>query len=436
MHIAAVVENVPNPTTSGGALTAWTVIQVFLEKGHRVTACLLLSPSSMNHSETKFRIEALRNQGIETIPVKATLSNQSQGGRRGKWHNRWITLSQTLHPSLSNYYPWVSMVPQMETILSRVRPDVIFTYHLPATAATYGIHIAPRMAAIGDPDYLVSRYRSQLFSSNGEQNGSRETLRRLFFTMKTTFDAGNQPKLMTRLLLDNKRVGFFAAHHAAEVRRRGIKNCFYFRTPIPDSAGMRWKTARARYESHPNPKILLIGHVQGTATLAGLYLFARETLPILEGKLGADCFEVHVVGGDSLPSDLSRLLNRPSVKIRGHIEPADDEFLSSDILLVPTPFELGIRVRILVGWSFGCCVVAHKANTLGIPEMVHEENALLASDGRSLAETVIRALGDPSLRNRLGKAGRETYERFFTPSTAGGKILAELESIVEQGASL
>jgi glycosyltransferase involved in cell wall biosynthesis len=98
------------------------------------------------------------------------------------------------------------------------------------------------------------------------------------------------------------------------------------------------------------------------------------------------------------------------------------------VLLVSTPVETGPRVRILSAFSYGCCVVAHEANRLGIPQLVHEENVLL-SDTAGLARETLRALADPELRARLGRRGRELYESDFTPEQAGTTIVQELERL-------
>jgi glycosyltransferase involved in cell wall biosynthesis len=158
-------------------------------------------------------------------------------------------------------------------------------------------------------------------------------------------------------------------------------------------------------------------------------LFAKEILPRLEHELGPEGFEVHVVGEGEPPLELARVLPRPSVKLRGRIEPADSEFLSADIQLVPTPFVLGIRLRVIVGFSFGCCVVAHTNEAVNLPEMVNGKNALLASNGKGLAEAIIRAVRDPAMRNRLGLNARQTYEYYFAPKVAAAPIVTELERL-------
>jgi glycosyltransferase involved in cell wall biosynthesis len=113
----------------------------------------------------------------------------------------------------------------------------------------------------------------------------------------------------------------------------------------------------------------------------------------------------------------------------GQVEPATEEFLRCDVLLVPTPIRLGIRVRILTGFATGSCIVAHTANSLGIPELIDGKNALLGSTGPQLAAAVLRASADSALRAQLRREARRTYEQCFSLETAGRLIVDELEQV-------
>jgi glycosyltransferase involved in cell wall biosynthesis len=181
--------------------------------------------------------------------------------------------------------------------------------------------------------------------------------------------------------------------------------------------------------SAARPTILLVGHLKGVVTMEGLRLFANEILPRLERELGVDGFEVRIAGGYDPPPDLARALDRPSVRLLGHVEGAEDEFRGAHLLLVPNSISLGIRVRIVTALSFGSCVVSHRANTLGIPELEHGRNALIGDSAEALAGQVLRALGDEGLRRTLGRGARDTYERHFAPPVAAGAIADTLERI-------
>jgi glycosyltransferase involved in cell wall biosynthesis len=238
------------------------------------------------------------------------------------------------------------------------------------------------------------------------------------------------PRLLVRLLNECEASGNFAAHHAAWLRRRGASGCEYYRTPIQDSPGDDWLAARQRHQRGGGRlRLLLIGHLRGVSTLDGLDVIASGVLPRLERTLGADGFEVRIVGGYDPPPHLQAALDRPSVRFLGHLEHPDEEFAAADALLVPTAIPLGTRVRIISAFSFGCPVIAHQANALGIPELVDGANVLLGRSGEELAQATTRVAGDAELQRRLENAGRATYERFFAPSVAAARIEETLRRI-------
>lgn len=174
-----------------------------------------------------------------------------------------------------------------------------------------------------------------------------------------------------------------------------------------------------------------IGHLQGIATLAGVELLANEVLPQLKKSLPPDSFEIHLVGGffETMPAELQAAMRDPHVRIRGQVTPADEEFLSSNVVLVPTPIDLGIRVRILTAFSFGSCVVAHTSNAKGIPELKDGANALLAADGKGLALACKRIFEDAGLEEEMGRGARATYLSSFSLEAAGGRLCEVMDQL-------
>jgi glycosyltransferase involved in cell wall biosynthesis len=152
-------------------------------------------------------------------------------------------------------------------------------------------------------------------------------------------------------------------------------------------------------------------------------------LPHLERALGPEGFEVRVVGGYEPPAELRPLLEHPSVRFTGFVDDVGAEFRAADVLVVPVSIKLGVRVRVLTGFSHGSCIVTHEANAHGIPELAHEQNALLGSSPAELAAEVVRALRVPDLQSRLRRGARETHERFFTSAVAGAALGETLEQI-------
>jgi glycosyltransferase involved in cell wall biosynthesis len=176
----------------------------------------------------------------------------------------------------------------------------------------------------------------------------------------------------------------------------------------------------------------VVGSVLGTPQRASLKFLADDLLDELANRLGPGSYEVHIVGGGQLKSELANRLDRPEVRIRGYVDHIAEEFLSSTVLLVPTPIDLGARTRIVEGFSFGCCVVTHSCDQRGMPEIEHEKNALVGSTPSEIADLVARCLSDDSLRKRLGEGARRTFEDKLAAGIVCDRMLAELERLAGQ----
>lgn len=212
--------------------------------------------------------------------------------------------------------------------------------------------------------------------------------------------------------------GAFAAHHALEFQMGGVPSCLYVRTPI--------RRAEIKNKCPKNKKFTLVhvGHFAGTATLSGVELLCDEILPCLDQQIGIDRFQLKMIGGfaDKIPSNLREKLNSFNAKFLGKTDPIGRELMAADVVVVPTPIYLGIRVRICSALAYGCCVVTHIANTAGIPELMDYENCLVASDGKEFCDKIIEIYKNPSLKKRLRNGALQTYENYFSLSKAGKAI--------------
>lgn len=305
---------------------------------------------------------------------------------------------------------------EISSLLRLIKPDITVSYHWEALAASYGIASLPKVGLVGDPLNLPYVYRENFEREFGRRSGF---LKRIFLKRELS----RHVALMKELLQDYTLCGAFACHHAEMFTQQYGVPCGYFHTPLPDPRIDESKSIRARSEH--KPKILLLGHLKGIATLSGIDLFTNGILPYLNSALGNDGFQVHIVGDffDSLPSRLKNKLTSPNIIVRGHVNPIDNEFLTSTMLLVPTPIELGIRLRILTAFSFATPVVAHQANKKGIPELLHNQNALLSDNAEGLAEEIIRLIKDRNLGLTLARNARSTYEKYFSLNSAGMDIV-------------
>ena len=410
MKTAVVVSGgVPNPTASGGALTAWTVIKHLLARGDSVTVVALRDPEHYEPTGVAEvdRVERLRETGAELVSVMSSSTDYFRTRPRGALDR----MRRAVRPLDEEILSHLVDAADVTRLVDALGADAAWIYHWEALAATRGL-ATPRLAVVGDPPLLSAWYRFR------EELPSPQAVRRL---NRLQALARREPGLLVRLLNECSASGAFAAHHAAWLRRRGARGCGYFRTPVPDPGAGTTPTE--------TPRILLVGHLKGTVTVEGLRRFAERMLPQLERELGRGGFEVRVAGGYSPSAELASSLDRPEVRFLGHVEDAEDEFRRAHVLLVPNSIPLGIRVRIVTGFSFGTCIVSDAANTRGIPELEHERNALIGRTPDELTNCVVRVIRNPELRERIGAGGRETYERAFAPAVAAEAIAGALARI-------
>jgi glycosyltransferase involved in cell wall biosynthesis len=411
MHVGVVFSGVPNPGHGGGSLTAWSFVRSLLDAGHRVTTFAVMGTEPEPRLEERVRELELIGSAVVPIP--------SPGLRApGRFEG-------LIDPSDELLFPSVTQAPLVRATAREAGIDAALVYTTEAVAAATQLSV-PMVGLMSDPPGL-SRSLRRRYEPLPWGPDPRRTVVRLREKAYVRKVDGRLLELLRRF----PSVGMFGAHHAEWARSHGVA-AWYAPSPIVDLGGADWKQRRADTPRAERPRILMIGHLRGIATISGLQIFAESILPVLTHELGPDGFEVHVVGGYDPPAAAGNAFDHPAVLRRGQIEPPDDEFLAADVLLVPTPLRTGPRSRIITGMTFGTCVVAHEANRLGIPELRHGENTFLAADGPGLARATLDALADPAARARVGREARRLYETTFAPSIAGARITRELERVAAE----
>jgi Glycosyl transferases group 1 len=404
VHVALVLHGLPQPSSLGGPMTAWALLEQLRAEGHRATVVALRYPEDPFYSAD--REEAVQAE-LRVVPVEV-----APAGAAG-------TVPLRGRPSI---FPTRVLADELTRILDEVAPHAVFAYHWDTLAPLRGRDGPPRLGVVDDLWHMPNLRRWQ-------RTRPAPSRAYVYWTLSTLRGLRPTARAMAEVLGDCAAAGAFQAETAAWLRRHGVPGCEYLHAPIADGGRPEW-AARRRERENGRPKILLgPSQLGATSTRAGLRLFAREILPALERELGPDGFVVRVVGEGEPPPELAALLPRPSVELTGRIEPADDEFLRCDVQLVPTPYVLGKRVRIIVGWSFGCCVVAHTAEAVNLPELRDGKSGLLGSNGEEIAHAVVRALRDPDLARRIGEGGRRAYEENFHPAVAARAIILRLQDL-------
>jgi glycosyltransferase involved in cell wall biosynthesis len=425
MRILFITHNLlPQSTSFGSAVHTWSILMTLLERGYEVH---LLSyeyngvrkePEQVGPGEDRIA-EELIAKGVRLHlfprkPVKPSLV------RRSVFEKALHLYQRLANPTAIDYYAGPLFHEEISNVAAEIKPDAVIAYTFDAVSASSVIHGIPRMASVVDLDHLARKYRGR-FREVTSLKDRVLRINELLLLRKL-------PGIEVELLKTCDFVYDHAFHHCNWLKSQGVKQARYLPVVVLDYAGKRLKDRTLPApKSNGIHKISLIGKVNGIATLEGLYIFATNIMPELESLQTDHPFEIHIIGGGEIPANLRGALNKSYIKIRGFVDDIASEYLSSDILLVPTPVDLGFRTRIAEGFSFGSCVVAHSANSAGMPELVNEKNILMAESGSGLARAIARCLESSALREQLGAAARNTYERQFCGQMVANQMIDDLE---------
>lgn len=146
-------------------------------------------------------------------------------------------------------------------------------------------------------------------------------------------------------------------------------------------------------------------------------LVGNDTIPASDGRTYRAAFEAE------LPMDLA-------ARVRFHGEVADERlrgfYRACDIFVAPSRFE-SFGLILVEAMMFGKPVVS--CRTGGITEVVEDgHTALLAEPGDAvtLEACLEKLIGDATLRDGMGTAGRQRYEARFAPGPMADGVLALL----------
>lgn len=179
--------------------------------------------------------------------------------------------------------------------------------------------------------------------------------------------------------------------------------------------------------------MLFVGAFRHSPNVDAMLYFAEEVLPLVLAEHPQA--QLFVVGSSPGP-EIRRLGEHPNITVTGFVEDIREYYRMAQVIVVPLRTGVGIRGKILEGWSAGRATVATSLACQGI-RVRHGENIMIADEAADFAMWTVALLRNPDYCRRLGLKGRETVEEYYDWDVLGDQMTRLYEEAADwRGASL
>jgi glycosyltransferase involved in cell wall biosynthesis len=164
--------------------------------------------------------------------------------------------------------------------------------------------------------------------------------------------------------------------------------------------------------------IVFSGNLRYRPNLEAARFFREQVWPTLREKWPALVWRV--VGKN--PEAVRRFIDGDDrIQLVGPVEDAVGVLARAQVAVAPILAGSGTRVKILEAWAAGRAVVSTSLGAEGLGAE-HARHLLIADGNRDFAEAVSSLLESNSLREQLGRCGRNLFETSFTWGAAWSRL--------------
>lgn len=189
---------------------------------------------------------------------------------------------------------------------------------------------------------------------------------------------------------------------------------------------------KEKYGLTNNQSILFMGHriqSKGIFTLIESMKYVKRSFPdvrlVLAGRSGREYIEYY----STLPQSL-----RSTIVDVGYLSKREkaDAFAAADIFVMPSKFE-SMGIVYLEAWMCGKPVIGAYSKTMSCVVKNGEDGFLIDfDDSRMLGEKIVYLLKNDSLREEMGKTGREKVLRRYTWSRIAVKVEDIYKKVIKE----
>ncbi len=419
--IAFVTDYVPNRDTGGSSLMYYTIIKFFAERGWqtKVFVVKLWNADPIHDSRVEKYAEALESIGVSCNMACPPATTDDQ--HLNVLYKKVRGLRRTILPRFEDYEIWF----QTDRIAKAVIPmldkepfDWVIALDNPVVIALKNYEACRKHALLGDPMNRVLNFRLL--------QEPKRLKKDYIFSIINALQIRRLIPWLADAANHYTKSATFAANEVALFRKNGTRNCYHLQIPFEDTSGLADSFKLPIRTADQILQVIIVG--QWISNYAGLRVLGNEILPALEKEGMAQRVEFRIIGRKpkNVPEDIERIVRHPSIKVLGFVEDINSEFMSADVLLYANYHPVGARSKIVNAFCFACTAVADASARMGLPEVIHNKNALLDSCGDKLARHLISLCENPSLLLELKQDARKTFMNQFVYSKACLKLESNL----------
>lgn len=301
--------------------------------------------------------------------------------------------------------------------IKQFQPDHVFCYTLEsALAFDDNKHNLPHSISIVDLEYWVKLYKIKL--------KDKTSLRQWLHYQKAIIQSKKLNNILLNRLKSATIIFEHAAHHAKWLRSKGINNVLYF--PVNYYSETIQDAKEKQFSQSRKLRISLIGGVNGIATIYGLFYLGKNILPlIMKDKFIKENIVINIYGGGKLDLRLQNIFEKYEglINFHGFVDNLEKVYDSTDLLLVPTNIKLGFRTRIVESFYHRTPVLAHKANTIAMPEFQHLLNGFEAKKPKDFIKVIRKILEDKKILTDISNKAFEDYNNKLSGEVIGRKMV-------------
>lgn len=179
------------------------------------------------------------------------------------------------------------------------------------------------------------------------------------------------------------------------------------------------------------------GHERGIVFVGGydwypnrdaLQYFTTSILPHIRQKMPG----IPVTWVGRAPDDVrAAYASEHDVTLTGYVDDIRHAVNSARCYIVPLRVGGGTRLKILDAWALGKAIVSTSVGCEGL-DARNGSNILIRDDAEQFANAVMSVIEDDSLRDSLGREGRETAEKVYDWQVIGAAMLSEYERVLQR----